>query len=399
MDGLPSGASHDPLQDGAFETLCEHYAEHRLAQGGAAAPPLYQTSTFVYPDAEAFERRDLPQSPYYDYSRRSNPTTALLEAKLAKLERGEWARCFGSGMGAITAAVNMVVSSGAHVVAAGHCYSPTHRYLEHYLKRFDVQVTFVPGLLTTDFMDAIRDETCLLYLESPTSGQCEILDIRALTALAAERGITTIFDNSWATPVFQNPLDYGVDMVVHSLTKYISGHSDVLGGVIVGRDPDLGRTAAAEGEMLGATLDPHAAWLLLRGLRTLPIRMRQHHESGLHIAKFLAEHPAVRQVNHPGLESHPQHALARQQLRGYGSLFSFALHDQSRAATHRFLNRLQIFSLACSWGGFESLALGGLMFDFDHDAARAPWLIRLYVGLEGIADLENDVRQALEGLG
>jgi len=384
----------DPLTDGGFETLCAHYAEHRLAHGGAAAPPLYETSTFIYPDSEAYERRFLPQNPYYNYTRQGNPTTALLEAKLAHLERGYWARCFASGMGAITCAINACVHAGSHVVAVANCYLPTHTYLQQYLERFGVRPTFVSSVRTDDILTALRPETKLLYLESPTWGKYEVLDVPALTAAARERGITTLFDNSWATPYFQNPLELGVDLVLHSTTKYIGGHSDALGGVIIGRDHTLRDTIAREGELLGASLDPFAAWLMLRSLRTLALRMRQHEKSALAVAKALAEHPKVREVHFPGLPSHPQHELARRQLRGFASLFSFTLHDQTKEATYKFVDRLRLFSVGCSWGGHESLATGGTFFD--RGTSKPDWLIRLHIGLETTEDLVQDVRQALE---
>ncbi|MCK4343425.1 MAG: aminotransferase class I/II-fold pyridoxal phosphate-dependent enzyme [Phycisphaerae bacterium] len=384
----------DPLAEGGFETLCAHYGEHRLAHGGAAAPPLYQSSTFVYPDAEAYERRLLPQSPYYEYTRQSNPTTAMLEAKLAQLERGNWARCFGSGMGAITCAVNACIGAGAHIVAVANCYLPTHEFLQQYLDRFGVKVTFVQGVKPADFIAALRDETRVIYLESPTWGRFELIELAPIVEAARQRGITTIFDNSWATPYFQKPLDLGCDLVVHSATKYIGGHSDALGGVVIGRGDELRDTVLREAELLGAVLDPFAAWLMLRSLRTLAVRLEQHQRGGLAVARMLAEHPKVREVFHPGLESHPQHEVARRQLSGYPGVFNFALEDQTRAATNRFINRLRLFSIGCSWGGHESLALGGTLFD--RNATTPLWLIRLHVGLETVTDLVHDVRQALE---
>ena len=390
--------SRDPHAEGGFETLCAHYGEHRHAHCGAAAPPLYQTSTFIYPDAEAFDARDRPDTPYYAYTRHANPTTAILEAKLARLERGNWARCFASGMGAITAAINLCISSDAHVVIVSDCYHPTRRYLTEYLRRFDVQVSFVPGTNPEEFIAALRDETRLIYLESPTSGRCDVIDLAPIVAAARQRGITTILDNSWATPYFQNPLELGVDLVLHSATKFIGGHSDTLGGVVAGRDEKLHQKLWDEAELLGASLDPFAAWLLIRGLRTLPLRMEQHQRSGLALARLLAEHPAVERVYHPGLESYANHAVARRQLRGYSSLFSFALRDQCPEAIRRFLNRLRVFSIGCSWGGFESLALGGLSRELFAENANEPaWIIRLHAGLESTADLVDDVHQALEG--
>lgn len=386
----------DALGEAGFETLCEHCGEDRHAQRGAAAPPLFQTSTFVFPDAEAYEKREQPGAPDYVYTRRANPTTAILETKLARLEQGTWCRMFASGMGAITAAINACLRAGDHVVAVNDCYGPTRKYLRDYLNRFNVSVTFVPGTRPDDFIAALRDETRLLYLESPTSGRFDVLEIPVLTAAARARGIRTIFDNSWATPYFQRPLDLGCDLVVHSATKFIGGHSDVLGGAVAGRDVELGRRVCDEAELLGASIDPFAAWLLLRGLRTLALRMEQHQRSGLAVARFLAEHPAVARVLHPGLPAHPNHAVAQRQLRGSSGLFSFMLRGQSRDATYRFLNRLRVFSIGCSWGGHESLALGGPVRELFNDTAGPEWIIRLHVGLESTADLVADVRQALE---
>ncbi len=392
MDERYSG--HDPLREGGFETLCAHYGEHRLAHGGAAAPPLYQTTNFVYPDAEAFERRLLPQSPYYDYTRYSNPTTAVFEAKMARLERGDWARAFASGMGAITCGINACVHSGAHVVAVANCYPPTHEFLQQYLERFGVQVTFVPGVAPAAIVDALRDETRLVYLETPTWGRHEIIELAPVVEACRARGITTMIDNSWATPCFQRPIEHGIDLVAHSATKYIGGHSDTLGGVLVGRGGPVAERIRREAVLVGATLDPFAAWLLLRSLRTLGVRMERHQRSGLAIAELLAEHPKVADVYHPGLPSHPQHELAKQQLDGFSGVFSFALKEQSREAVNRVVNRLRLFSIGCSWGGHESLAIGGTLFDAQRD--KPTWIIRLHVGMETTEDLMQDIRQALE---
>jgi cystathionine beta-lyase/cystathionine gamma-synthase len=244
---------------------------------------------------------------------------------------------------------------------------------------------------------AVRDETRLIYLESPTSGRFDVLDLAPIVAAARQRRITTILDNSWSSPYFQQPLELGVDLVVHSATKFISGHSDTLGGVVVGRDEQLRQRLCGEAELLGASIDPFAAWLLIRGLRTLALRMEQHQRSGLALVRMLAGHPAVLRVYHPGLESYAQHAVAQRQMRGYGGLFSFALRDQTREATHRFVNRLRVFSIGCSWGGYESLVVGGRSSDlFADNPDEPPWIIRLHAGLESTEDLVNDVRQALE---
>ena len=390
----PPPPRDEPVPDAGFETLCAHFAEERSAHHGAAALPIYQSSTFVFPDSQAWERREQPDSPYFEYTRVGNPTTAVLEAKLARLEGGEWAYCTASGMGAISAAINACVYSGAHIVSTAGVYWPTQRYLRHYLPRFGVQTTFVDSCAPADYLAAIRPETKLVYLESPTSGYFEVPEIAPITTAARERGIVTLFDNSWATPYFQQPLGLGCDLVVHSATKYIGGHSDVVAGVVVGRDNDLRRRVFRELELLGAVPDPFASWLLLRGLRTLAVRMEQHQRSALALASFLEQHPLVRRVHHPGLESHPQHETAKRQLRGYASLFSFELEDQSRQATNRFMDHSKLFSIGVSWGGYESLVVGGTLYAKSPDDPT--WLIRLHVGLESTDDLIADLRQALE---
>lgn len=387
----PSGRDLPP--ESGPETVCTHHGEDPERHFGAASPPIYQTSTFIYPDAATFEQRRKPDCPRYDYSRGGNPTNQILEAKLARLEQAEWADCFGSGMAAISAAINSRIEANTHVVAVAHCYGPTQWYLNH-IRRFAVETTFVHGVEPADFIAAIRPNTRVIYLESPTSGRFEVPEIEPITEVARERGITTIFDNSWATPCFQNPLEMGVDLVLHSATKYLNGHSDVVAGVVAGRDRELQERLWREVELVGGILDPHAAWLMLRGLRTLPLRMERHQQNALALAHMLEEHPKIAYVLHPGLESHPQHATAKRQLRGCSSLFSFALKEQSREAMNRLFNRLKLFGIGVSWGGFESLILGGTLFSERPD--RPEWLIRVHVGLESEQDLIADMQQALE---
>ncbi|MBU0616219.1 MAG: PLP-dependent aspartate aminotransferase family protein [Planctomycetes bacterium] len=375
------------------ETVCVHQGDDPQRHFGAAAPPIYQTSTFIYPDAAAFEKRRTIEAARYEYTRGGNPTNQILEAKIARLEKAEWADCFGSGMAAITAAINGHIEANTHVVAIARCYGPTRAYLEH-VRRFTVETTFVNSVDSADFIGAIRPNTRIIYLESPTSGRFEVFEIEPITKVARERGIITIFDNSWASPYFQNPLELGVDLVVHSATKYLNGHSDIVAGAVAGRDPKLRERLWRECELGGGILDPHAAWLMLRGLRTLPLRMERHQQSALAVARMLEQHPKVACVLHPGLESHPQHEAARKQLRGYSGLFSFALKEQNRQAMHRFFDRLQLFSLGVSWGGFESLIVGGTFFNVAGE--KPEWLIRLSIGLESEQDLIADLRQALE---
>lgn len=385
--------AHDlPL---GFETICAHAGEDPARREGAASPAIYQTSTFIYPSAEAFATRRTSENPCYDYTRCGNPTTTILEKKLAALESGTWSNVFGSGMGAISAAINACVASGSHVVAVAECYGPTRWYLEH-LQRFGVETTFVEGVDLAEFVAALRPNTRIVYLESPTSGLFSVPAVEPITRIARERGIVTMFDNSWASPWFYRPLEHGADLVVHSATKFLNGHSDVVAGVVVGRDEQLRHRVAKEVELCGAAIDPFASWLMIRGLRTLALRMQQHQKSALAVARMLSEHPKVDRVLHPGLPSHPHHETARGQLGGYSSLFSFSLKDGSAKKTHAVLDALKLFGIGVSWGGFESLAIGGSFFS--RRADRPEWLIRLHVGLETTEDLVADVRQAVDGI-
>lgn len=380
-------------EDAGFETLCQHFGEHPLGQGGGAAPPIYQNSTFVFPSAEAFNRRKEPGNRFFDYSRIGNPTSNLLAAKVAALEHARWGRTFGSGMGAISAAINACVRQGDHIVCVNRCYWPTKQYLG-YMERFGVSTTFVPGVEPDDFAAAFRSNTRVLYLESPTAGLGDVPPVAPLVELAHERGARVIFDNSWATPYFFQPLDLGCDLVLHSATKYIGGHSDVVAGLLFGRDAELEAVVQQECELHGATLDPFAAWLLIRGLRTLPLRMERHQQNALRVAVFLVSHPRIAAVYHPGIPAHPHHETARQQLRGFSSLFSFTLKDQTQEACYRFVDQLRLFGIGASWGGHESLALAGSFFS--DDMANPVWIIRLHIGLETVTDLIADIKQALE---
>lgn len=378
----------------SFETACVHLGEDRQAHQGAASPPIYQASTFVYPEAADFAHHGDPDNPHWDYTRVGNPTTAILEAKIAHLERGSWARAFGSGMGAISAAIAAVVRAGSHVVCTAQCYGPTKALLDETLARFGVTTTYVGGCDPEAYTAALRDDTTLVYLETPTSATFEVLPIAPIAAAARARGALTILDNSWASPYFQNPLEHGCDLVVHSATKFIGGHSDVVAGIVVGRRKDLKRRVQYQAELFGSVLDPFAAWLLIRGLRTLALRMEQHQRSGLALARLLARHPKVRQVCHPGLETSLCHEAAGRQLRGFSGVFGFVLRDQSEEATFRFLDRLHLFHIGVSWGGHESLVIElPSNLGAANDGLR---LIRMHAGLESTNDLVGDVRQALD---
>ncbi|MEJ5253210.1 MAG: PLP-dependent aspartate aminotransferase family protein [Armatimonadota bacterium] len=374
----------------SYEEICIHLGEDPERYMGSVVPPIFQNSLFTAPSVEARSRR----GERYIYTREANPTTDILNAKIAAMEGAETARCFASGMAAISAALMSQLRSGDHVVCVKNVYYPARALLQDYLSRFGVEVTFVQGTQVEHFEQAIRPNTRVFYLESPTSINLWLQPLEEVCALARARGITTIIDNTWATPVFQQPLQMGVDIVVHSASKYLGGHSDVIAGVVCTSQQHI-EAIHREMTLIGGILDPFAGWLILRGLRTLPTRLYQHQANALRVAQWLAEHPAVHNVLYPGLPSHPQYDLARRQMSGFSGLFSFTLKRNSREAAVGVVNALRLFHIGVSWGGYESLALPMLIEDYDGEQR---WGLRVHIGLEPpdslIADLEGALRHA-----
>jgi len=375
------------------ETLLSHFAEDREAHFGAAAPPLYQSSTFTYPDSAAFLARRDATSTRYDYSRVSNPTTDILERKIAALEGGDACRAFASGMAAITAAILSCVKTGDHVVCVETVYGPTRTLLTDYLPKFGIETSYVRGVDPQKYVRATRPNTRIYYTESPSSLLFELQDLAAVANLARARNIRTICDNSNATPLYQNPIRHGIDLVVHTATKYIGGHSDLVAGLVIGPKTHMASLALREGELLGGCCDPFAAWLMLRGLRTLSVRLERHQQSATRIAAWLADHPAVSRVRYDGLSTHPQADLARRQMRGHSGMLSFELKDNRRETTCAVIDRLKWFCIAVSWGGYESLAIP--LHVTDPASHEKKWIIRLSIGLESVDDLLADLTQAL----
>ena len=359
----------------------------------AVVPPIYQTSLFTFADYAEMRAVFAGEAAHPIYSRVGNPTVALFEQKIASLEGAEAAKAFSSGMGAISAAVLSCCGAGDRIVAVRHVYPDAYRLFRTLLPRFGVHVDFVDGSHLAAVERAI-DGAKLLYLESPTSWMFDTLDLPALAALAHEAGVTTIIDNSWATPICQRPLAHGIDLVLHSASKYISGHSDTVAGVVAGRRDLVERIAREIHPYLGAKLAPFEAWLLIRGLRTLPLRMQRHQESALELAKRLARHARVRRVLHPGLGG------GSPTLTGWSGLFSFEA-DPSLSIP-AFCDALRLFKLGVSWGGHESLVVPASVV---HQQQQGPNsardfgvpenLIRLNVGLEDVEDLWRDLQQAL----
>ncbi len=387
-----------------IETRLMHLGEDRAASHGAVVPPLFQNSLFTFEDWDAIDAAFDDRANAYIYTRAGNPTVRLAETKLADLAGGERARLFASGMAAISAAILHCVNAGDHVIAVKNVYGPAMNLLNVYLReKMGVETTFVDGADVSEFENALTDRTRLIYLESPSTAVFGLQDIAAVASLARERGIKTVIDNTWATPLFQRPLEMGVDLEVHSCSKYLGGHSDLLGGVVVGATPDIESIAVREGELLGGTMAPHDAWMLIRSLRTLPVRMRQHEASGLAVARFLEAHPRVRSVRHPGLDSHPQRELARRQMSGTTGLMGFVLHTDELAEIKRFVNALEVFQIGVSWGGHESLVYAPVisaMKELPPERFAALGIsagdIRISVGLEAAEDLITDLGQALD---
>lgn len=357
---------------------------------GAISVPIYQTSLFSFDTYEQFNLARLDEQENFVYSRGNNPTVRYLEDKLAQLEQGERAKCFASGMAAISAAIMSIVKQGDHVICTHQAYGPTREFLGVYLQKFGVETTFVDGSSLENWKRAVRPNTKLLYLESPTSMMFQLQDIRSCAALAQSIGAETILDNSWATPCHQNPLTIGVSLVVHSITKYISGHSDCVGGVVVGSHRIMDPLMSTEYMLFGGIMTPQTAGLVTRGLRTLPMRMQHHETSGLKVAEYLGRQNYVRKVNHPGLTNHPQYELARTQMSGYSSLFSFESLE-SVAKLRAWADRLQYFRIGASWGGFESLINVNAL---NNNEQQTGSLVRLYIGSEDPDDLIRDMEEA-----
>ncbi|MFB9630644.1 trans-sulfuration enzyme family protein [Nonomuraea helvata] len=381
------------------EWICGRLGEDEPWVMGAVNPPVFENSLFTFATAEELGEAIRNEDERYVYWRGTNPTVDLAQRKLAALERGERAKCFGSGMGAISATISSLVQAGDHVLVLGAVYGPTTQFLR-YLEKFGVTHTHVGDLAGCD--SAIRPNTRLLYFESPSYMAYAVVDIAEVTAWARERGLVTAMDNTWSTPLFQKPLTMGVDLVVHSLSKYIGGHSDLVGGVVIGPSRLIRPLALTEYQLYGSAMSPHDAAKVIKGLRTLPVRMAAHQERGLAVAEFLSGHPAVRAVHHPGLPSHPGHAIALRQMTGFSSLFSLVLDTESREEVGSFLNKLRHFRIGVSWGGFESLVNAPALST--EESVRATMgipvgLVRLSVGLEPADTLIKDLGLALEGVG
>jgi cystathionine gamma-lyase len=375
-----------------FTTKAIHVGQEADPATGATIVPVYQTSTYTQ-DAVGEHKG-------FDYSRTINPTRLALEKQLASLENGAHGYAFASGMAA-TAAVLNLLSAGDHAIVTDDLYGGTYRLFSRVLHRYGLEFTYVDMSDVENVRAAMRPNTKLIWIETPTNPLLKLIDIRAVSALREGREIIVAVDNTFATPYFQQPLALGADVVVHSTTKYIGGHSDVVGGVAITNDDAIGDVIKFHQNAVGGVPGPHDAWLTMRGAKTLALRMREHAKNAQAVAEFLESHPEVARVYYPGLPSHPQHELAKRQMTGFGGMVSFVLTgDESRGID--FANRLQYFSLAESLGGVESLIChparmthGSIPKEDRERRGVTDGLLRLSVGIEDLEDLLEDLSRAL----
>ena len=380
------------LRDNArFSTVCIHAGQEPDPSTGAIITPIYQTSTYV--------QEALGKHKGYEYARTQNPTRSALEANLAAIENGRAAFAFASGMAA-TGAVMTLLKAGDHVVVTDNTYGGTFRLFEKILRRYQLSFTYVDTSCVDLVEAAIRPETKMLFVETPTNPVMRLTDLTSISELARRHRVKLVVDNTFASPCLQRPIDFGADLVVHSTTKYLNGHSDSVGGVVVAVSDDDIESLKFIQNSAGAILSPMDSWLILRGTKTLAVRMAQHNVNGMALAEFLNEHPKVKQVLYPGLPSHPQHDLAKRQMRGFGGMLTFDVGTVE--AAFDVCKRVRLMSLAESLGGVETL--------ISHPAsmthASVPperrarigltdSLVRISAGIEDPADLIDDLKQAL----
>jgi cystathionine beta-lyase len=380
--------------------ILNHLAEERAGYRGAVTPPIYETSNFAFGSVAAMREAGQDELANAFYTRGNNPTVEILRRKLAALEGTEDALVFGSGAAAMAAAVLASVRAGDHVVCVQKPYAWTRVLVRDWLPRFGVEVSFMDGADLPAVEAALNPRTKMIVLESPNSLTLEMQDLTAISAIARPRGIRTLCDNSYASPLLQRPAELGIDLVMHSATKYLNGHSDVVAGVVCGPASMIREIFRGPYMTFGAIIGPFEAWLMLRGLRTLGVRMQRVQQSTARIVEFLERHPRIARVYYPGSASDPQRELARRQMQGGSGILSIEVAADDLSGVERFCDSLKLFLLAVSWGGHESLAWpvavairGG---SAESNRTGLPWnLVRLSIGLEDPEDLIADLDQAL----
>jgi methionine-gamma-lyase len=371
---------------------------------GSAVVPIYQTSTFAFESAQNGADRFAGRAGGYIYTRIGNPTIRALEKNVAELEHGADGVATSSGMGAVNVVYMALLGSGAHIVSTASVYGPSRGLIEKHFSRFGVEYTFVDSSDVEKVRAAIRPNTKMVYLESPSNPAMLVTDIRAVSDLAHQHGCRVVVDNTFASPYLQTPLDLGADVVFHSVTKFINGHADVVGGIIVAKDEALVKQLRAMMVILGCNMDPHQAFLVSRGLKTLSLRVERAQQSAMKIASWLEAHPKVAWVRYVGLPSHPQHELVKRQMNGFGSMISFELKGGYEAG-RRLMDGVKLATLAVSLGGVEtliehpaSMTHAGMSEADRLEGGITAGLVRYSVGIEDVEDLVADLSDALDRL-
>jgi cystathionine beta-lyase/cystathionine gamma-synthase len=377
-----------------FATTAIHVGQEPDPLTGAVAVPIYPTSTYV--------QQEIGKNKGYEYARVSNPTRDRLETNLAALEGGIASRVFGSGMAAINAITSML-KAGDHVVAGHNLYGGTPRLFNQVLANFGLTFTYIDTSDLKKVEGAFKKNTRLLFLETPTNPLMELCDLRAITEISHRRGVEVVVDNTFTSPYFQRPIEFGADMVVHSTTKFLNGHSDGLGGVVVCAKPEQAEKLAFLQKCAGAILSPFECWLILRGVKTLAVRMEQHDRSGRKVAEYLSRHKKVKRVFYPGLPDHPQHDLAKRQMTGFGSMITFETGSLKNA--NSMLREVRVCSLAESLGGVETLIShpatmthAGIGKEGRNKIGITDGMVRISVGIEDVEDILADLEQSLAAI-
>lgn len=388
------------MNDDSFFTLSVHAGEDRSSNFGALSIPIYPASVFAFSEADDGVAIHNFEKPGYFYGRFGNPTQAALENAMAEIEAGESALALASGMAAISAAVFTLAKSGDHIVAPESMYSTTTNLLHHLKKQFDIETTFIDAANAESYADAIRPNTKILWIESPSNPLVRITDIKAVTAIGTRAGIATVVDNTFATPYNQRPLELGADLVIHSATKYLGGHSDLTAGIIVGRKEMVEAARHGAAKFYGGNIAPQVAWLVLRGIKTLALRMERHNSNASVLANIFAERLGANAVYYPGLESHQNFEIARRQMRGFGGILSVDVGNADAAKA--FVNKVKICTFATSLGGVETLvqpvalmAHATLSAEDRATAGVSDGLLRISVGIESVNDIWQDICNAL----
>ena len=393
-------SNRSPLP-GRFATRAVHAGEDRHRYADSITTPIVQTSTFVFKDTKEIEAYTKHGKERFEYGRYGGPTEKVAEKRLCDLEGAEDGLLTSSGMSAIITTILALVRSGDHILITDDAYKKTLEFCSIFIERFGVECTILP-FGEYDALDAaVRPNTRFIFSESPTNPYLNIFDLDRLREIAKKHGVLTLIDSTFATPMNQRPLEFGVDLVLHSCTKYLAGHNDILAGVVLGSH-ELVEQVRVLHKAMGGCIDPHCTYLLLRGLKTFPLRVERHNETGIKVARFLEAHPCVKRVYYPGLESHPHHDIAREQMTGFGGVVSFDIKGNLSNAK-KFLDSLNLCFIAPSLGGVETLITHpGLVTYYDrtrkarYDIGITDTLIRLAVGVEDVEDIIADLDQALK---